>query len=526
YKGDCFLQKTWFRQARWYAMEDPNDAECGYSGFGSGNLDPNCTWYQHGMMIGLITECAVNTAMRNEVVGRDDSEEYVRYTFFPKCMEAGIGVIDFAVNYASEYLHEATQVNNGYNKILPDKIVYGYDENEPLRYEDKPNRAYHSDPHVSGSFIDGWRSINSGSYQDYAPVDGPITRISKFLEYPFLVQQFAINQIYVDERATQALDSGEVVMAESTTFLSDRVRKIESFGSQHMQSIIPGKTGVFGVDSMKALEWKVGIAAGKGGGFLLEAQDISLAKLIQKWFKDTFDSYSTENDIVDIIPDTPLLGQGIVGFYDPDYKEIGMSFMMEKGTGERILKTLVFDELLNSFKGEYTFVEPLYFNIGKKLYSCMYYLDDGFEYKVNNKIYRYNAEGVWNNFFGDTATAKISFIVNGLGEGKSNFAGVEKKFNAMMIEANYKSFSRIIYQTLYQSSTNTFVTASGEFWKNSEYLDQKWHIPIAVQTSADEVQFDTGSEMSGTYMLVTLEYNLDEELNIREIETDFTPLKS
>lgn len=535
YKGDCFLQKTFFRSHRWYAMEKAGntqvDTSTGITGFGGMYGDDAGNWWQHGLMIGIVTENKYNTEARNEVTGRDDDLNYIRYTYYPK-VRSYLGTLNWAVIEAGDYLQEATQINDGYNKVLSDKVVVGYEETEPDREESRPNRVYVSDPHITGSFVDGYRIIKLGSYRDYGLEYGYIIDIEKIRDYPLIVHERGISQIYINDRAIQSTDVGDNILGASVMFLSDRYRNLSDYGSQHKLSIISGKRGVYGIDAIKRIIWRVGVTQSQGGGFFLNAEDISTQKFIQSHLKELFDLYTTYTDSIAMMPDTPLLGTGINSGVDPDFNEVLFSFhfpispdadegsMLYPDNGARVDYTLVFDELIDGFKGSYSHAEPYYFNLGNALLSDRHILDDAMQWTLDNKVYKYNT-GNPNTFFGNISTVKLSFVVNGIGEDKNDFSKMVKIFRALEVECKRYAFSIIRYETLYQGGVYTFDEDTKDFWCIPEYKEHRWYVPITIQTTGEEDDFEEDSEMRGLWMKVTLEYQGNDELDIRSILTEF-----
>jgi hypothetical protein len=131
-------------------------------------------------------------------------------------------------------------------------------------------------------------------------------------------------------------------------------------------------------------------------------------------------------------------------------------------------------------------------------------------------------EGNHNVFFSRQQKFALTFVVSGMSEDPSQNASLLRKvFQALQIECRNYPFSRIVYETLYQRGEYQFSVDSPEFWMNAEYLEHKWAVPIAVQTSEKEDDFAMDSEMRGTWMKVTLEYTGNKDLEIRSVETEF-----
>jgi len=533
FNGDCFLQKTWFRSHRWYAMEQTGsttDADCvDDPGFASSMKDNYCYWYQHGLMVGIVTENKYNTGMRNEVVGQDTEGEYLRYTFFPKSLGNAQSTYNWTVIDGSEYLNEAFQINDGYNHILSDRKIKGYDFTEPTHEDEKPNRIYISDKHIPGSFLDGYRNIQIGSYQDFAVEDGPITAILKDLDYPFVVHENGINQIFIGGQKGETGDSGDLILGVAGNFLNEVTRKLAEYGSQHKYSLIQGKQGTYGFDFNKRILWRVNSYQTQGGGFYLQAVELSEKLLVQKAIQDIIERFSTETDVSSILPDAPLRGMGIVGGYDPDFKEMMMTFLLPQSSDSQNA-TLVFDEITGGFRGMYPFTEPKYMNLGTMFLSLHHTMSDQSEYIIDNKVYRYNIpitkEGKdnYNVFFGEQKTFSLSFIVSGISEDpQTNAVKLKKVFESLLIECKDEPLFRILYETMYQTGTYEFQTDGAQFWLNSIYEEHKYSVPVVVQTGPNEDQFEENSQMRGLWMKITIEYKGAKDIEIKSVETNFDP---
>ena len=544
YKGDCFLQKSWFRQSRWYGMEYAcdNDA-CTFTGFGSnkldntGNASDTCHWYQHGLLVGLMTESKYNIAARNEVVGRDDNENYVTYTFFPKVLSEVSDINKWIVLEPSNYFYEALQINDGYNRVLPPKSYVGYEETEPEHEEIKPNRIYVSDKQIPGAFIDGYRRIPLLAFKDYGIENGSITKIMTHYDKILLVHQYGLNQIFLNQRALQSDDEGDIVLGTSVDYLVDQVLNLATYGSQHFLGCINGELGIYGWDFFRRVIWRTGMQRSSTGGTYLEAKDIGVESFIKKEIDDISNAYSAKTDIISLLPDTPLLGYGIVCGRSLAYKEIMFTILgrvVKDTMGDaipigtlssevsRIDNTIVFSELLNGFTGTYDLqVSPYYFNIGDNLFSVKPQINTSLNMTGTWRIYIHETDTDYNKFYDEVGTAKLSIIINGLNE-RENASKLVKNLQGLKIECNKENLYRIIYETLYQTGTYTFSDDSSSFWENAEYLENKWEVPVIVQTSTVENDFEEDSQITGYWVKVTIEYKGTNSLVIRSIESSFT----
>jgi hypothetical protein len=523
YLGDCFLQKTWFRSHRWLNIDHPvhvtNPIGQSGNGFGIDAKDSGGCWFQHAMFIGIITESRFNAGMRNDVVGLDSEDKKITYTFFPRCKSFSGNIWDFIIIEPGNFQNEATQINAGYNKILSDRKYIGFEVTEPKHELIKPNRVDASDKHIAGAFIDGYRSIQAGTFQDYALEDGYIIFIGRNENYPFIVQENGINQIYVELQATQQLDTGsDAILGSSLTYFSDKSRKVAGFGSQHQSSIIYGYTGVFGVDSLKRIFWMLRTEQTTGGSFYLKASDLSSEMFISGEIDKIFNLFSTLSNKTAFLTDDPLNGSGIVGFADPDNKEVGMTFLLPTPQGF-IWRTLIFNEKMG-FAGYYPFFAALYFNTQKDLFGANHYLDDSYNFKQGSRVFKFNSPLSYGNFFGEQTEACLSFIVNGIGDKpEDNMRQAMKIFNSIGIESKRELFEKIVFETQYQSSIFDFGT--GKFWLKPEYKEHKWCVPIKVQTSNSQDAFRSGSEMAGMWMKITLYFKGSKDPEIKSVDTNF-----
>ena len=541
-KGDCFLNKTWFRSHRWYAMERPANGQHYSStglGFGYNMVDGVGRWYQHGMMIGLTTEMQYNSGMRNNVIGVDANDLYREYTFFPKCMENLADADSFICIEPGNYAQEALQINAGYNKVASNKTNKGYEVTQPPYDQNKPNRVYASDKAISGSFLDGYRSTQIGSYQDYALEDGEIFVIKKNLNFPFLIQYSGINQIFLDERAMGQSEAGQdIILGASVAFLSDKVKKIGWFGTQHRFSVVDGTKGTYGFDFMQRVWWMINTMQTQNGYQVLQAKDLTEEHLIYNEIKAFLETYSQETDIASILPEDPLNGSGIVGFCDIENEEVGMTFLLPMGAAipspmgptpigvnnwTWSFRTFIFNEKLQGFRGNYPFTESFYMNLGSMLLSQHHYFGPNYEYLIGSKFYRYNISLIgttpnYGKFFGVQEDTVLSFIVNGAG-GKDATGEIMKIFNSLELESCHIVFKSITFETQYQKAVYDFTTI--KFWESPEYLEHKWQVPILVQSSSSEDAFDQDSELIGKWMKVTIVYNGNEDIELKSVITDF-----
>lgn len=521
YRGDCFLQKTWMRTHRWLNIDNPlsitNKVGANGTGFASDAKDEDGTWYQFGLLVGIVTENKFNSEMRNDVVGLDSNDLRITYTFYPKSLSQSGNIWDFILIEPGNYAHEATQINPGYNKMLSDRRYIGYEATEPRKALTRPNRVDASDKHIAGAFIDGYRSIHFGTYQDYAIEDGPIVFIGKNLDYAFIVQEDGINQLYLEEQAIKQMESGsDAILGTSMSYFSDKTRKVSGFGSQHQSSIVNGTTGKFGFDFKRRIWWMLNTEQSTGGTFYLKGTPISNDLLISNEIKKLLSDYSLITNKTAELVDDPGNGSGIIGFSDTDNFEVGMTFLFRSEDGF-YARTMIFNEKLGGFIGDYPFWSALYFNTIYGLFSTNSYFNN-FQFKQGSKVFRHNFPGSVGNFYGEQKELCLSYIVNGAGEKEDNIQKIMKIFSSMELESKSELFDRIVFETQYQSSIFDFNT--DKFWLKPKYQEHKWYLSIKPQTSGPMQAFNKGSEMRGFWMKVTIYFKGNRDPEIRSIDTD------
>lgn len=184
-------------------------------------------------------------------------------------------------------------------------------------------------------------------------------------------------------------------------------------------------------------------------------------------------------------------------------------------------RTLVLSEKNDAFIGEAPFA-PKFYGL----------LDNAF-FMANpnepNQIHIGNQPGKVQEFFGEIEEFSISFVVVGV-SGEQSAAVLMKYFKSLDIEINDIELSHITYKTELQEGIYIYSKNSEEFWKDAEYFENKMKLPIFVQTNPDTefedngLEFYEGSDMKGTYLVVTLHYKPEteaEKVTLRNVITSF-----
>jgi hypothetical protein len=183
-------------------------------------------------------------------------------------------------------------------------------------------------------------------------------------------------------------------------------------------------------------------------------------------------------------------------------------------------KTLVLSEKNDAFIGEFPFTPSFYGILDNAMFSS----------NPNQKesIHIHNQPDKTQEFYGNVEEWCISFVVTGQ-SGEESAAMIMKYFMSLDIEINDVELSKITYKTDIQEGVYLYSKNSDEFWKDAEYFENKMKLPIFVQTNPNTEwengtqEFYQGSDMKGTYMVITLHYKPTEveKITLRNAITNF-----
>lgn len=332
--GDCFLQRTYFKQMTWDASKFSNDGkELGFwysdsqDGVPSGtpiysNLQNTnnyetsgqpSTYYRHGVIIGVVTENNINTAMRFTT---DDHDYFPHTTYGWAYMPLdGKGI-------------ESMRLNRGHCETLGIKVHNYWFAEAPVEINIKPTRIRYSAKHTPYSFVDSYRLFDIAGYKDYELSNGPIYSLKSYLGSIVSVQESSINlHNFGREEVTAPTNIGDIVLGTSN-YLSPYVQKLINYGTQHQFSIIATDNGIYGVDLNRRTIWGIGASQDSKGQRSMNAYSLSASKLISKWIDEVAEYIGSDrSDIMNTIYDYPALYNGVVAGYDKYYDEVIFSFL-------------------------------------------------------------------------------------------------------------------------------------------------------------------------------------------------------
>ena len=576
FNGDCFTQRTYIKQISWMrGTDNADDTDHTVP-------DDNGNKYGTGLILGIITQNALNTAMRHNDEG----------TYYPKC-STSYGEPD-------EWMYKSCLIasqdedflyNKGYNEILGLQTIYGYDPNIPYTKNRKITRIKYTNKYLSGMILDAWRETDLSYRQDYDIEKGELTGMFNIGGTLVSIQEKAINQHYVNQKLTKSANDGsggeESLIIGIGDVLSENVRVMAEFGSQHTLSMIQKGKAVYGIDWKRSIVWNIGYRAADNGNVYLAATDMTRQYGISKYMRDLKERYITDidyNDRLSYIGDNPLSGEGISSgidnrydeiyftfnkrytanasvIYAPDGRSIRVSFSSESDYNDfmdityEIDDTLYFvhngEEIAINDTGNYyidissgtniTVGSTFYIDKSKTLcfsegikgfltytFTPDIYMtidDDTFSPSKwdNNNIWLHDV-GAYSTFYGYINRSKLGIVVNGVNE---KVGMLRKIYKNIEIDSNEVYFNRLYYSTEYQVSEHYPFNDTDRFWLTPEYKEDKWVLPVNVSTNNDTSPtyprahgYNSLSYMRGMYLRVLIEDMTDDMRYIKTIITD------
>lgn len=491
YNGDCFMQRTMFR-SQFMRVRNALLAK----------LDHNSKEYEHGLTISAITENILNTAMRHD----DDEHKY-----YPKCEVNGITLKNFVWidedDYESVLLDEAFYYNEGYGKTLGIKSLYGYNQTTPFREEKFEQRIWPSQKQIPGAFVNSYRVLSPTSYQDFDSNNGVISFIESILNSLISVQEHSINEHYIDERLLSNTGEGNEFVLGVGSVLSPQYRKVAEYGSRH-NAYAKSPRGIYGVDTVRKIMWVAQMTTSQYGRTFLVADELSNTKLISKELDALFAAVPYGSDISDYYPDDPINGEAVVLGYDNLKKRVLFTFLYKEDSSY-LGKTFVFNEMFGFFIGTEKTLPSVYYSLNDALLSSRSRYNS-----LSRSIYQHNDKSVPTGLYGVTEDFIVSVVINGFGEKQTMFM---KYFDSLEIEMDMIEATKIDFETDYQSATlDPFMPEEDVFWKKPVYSNGRWHVPIPSASSGTNV-YQPKSRMFGTWMKVTIYFNTNERVWIRNI---------
>jgi hypothetical protein len=484
YKGDLFSQNTFMRCIRWNTFPE--------------NITNWERSWQCGIAFNMYLQSFTNSNLR--VPSADD-------TFYPyvlkNALEANYDTIvqDFIWrNKTNQFFKESWEINGGYNETKGTYTLLPFDEIFTMKSNTAANRIYFSNVHVDGAFVDQYRQLPIGQYQDFNFEGGEIKKLVTINSTLFIIQRKNIIQLYGSTKLQSSQDSSEIVLGDKTV-LSSQSKKIADFGTTHKESICSGDKGCYGVDWDNEKIWRIAGASTTSGNVLFGAEDLVTSKQVTDIFKFI-------KGIITKLPQDLYSEEqtGIISVFDEENKEILFTFKLGNGN----YFTLVFNEKLDFFSGFYSYDTNFYMKLDSRLFSFSNGIDANrftiWEHNKGDYQYFYN-NTIPNNF-------ELEFIINGSAE-KQDVSSFEKEFRSHLMVMCPEEIENISWKTEYQESEKKAFINNAEFWTNPEYKEHAWNIPIIPSTNKNNFgplstqtfnTFEAKSQMRGQWIKVKIVY--------------------
>jgi len=328
FKGDCFLQRIAFRLYNTYNLKDGWEEEDVWSTVRN-HFYPNGSTKKGlknaGSIMSAIVESRINGAMRNVVEGKTSTGTLVNYRFYPDVL-AGYDVKHWIGSFdLDENKYEGCYVNSGYNKVSSDSKAVGFSVGAKYGSNERPTRIYFSPKAKAGEIADKFRMISPIAFQDYPLENGAITAIANVNDTLISIQENAINQHQLGQQKLTNTAS-DIVLNNTGMYLSDKVRQLAQYGSQHQWSVLSIGNNIFGVDLYKRVIWVVGTGQTDSGQTSYNSTNLSEKKQVFGWLKKLVDDNSYDTDVLDFVKDNPINGEGVNVGFDRRYKEVVFGF--------------------------------------------------------------------------------------------------------------------------------------------------------------------------------------------------------
>jgi len=491
FKGDLFSQKTFMRCVRWNTLPEYTQ-------------DWERSW-QSGIALNVYLQSFTNSNLR--VPTADD----IFYPYVLKnASEANYDSIvqDFIWrNKTDQFFKESWEINGGYNETKGVFTLLPFDDIFTMKSNTAANRIYFSNVHVDGAFVDQYRQLPIGQYQDFNFEGGEIKKIITINSTLFIIQRKNIIQLYGSTKLQSSQDSSDIILGDKT-ILSSQSRKIAEFGTTHKESICQGDKGGYGVDWDNEKIWRLSGASTTSGNVLFGAEDLVISKQITDIFK------LIKGDIKVLPQDLYSEAQtGIISVFDEETKEVLFTFKL--GTGKFF--TLVFNEKLDIFTGFYSYDTNLYMKLDYRLFS----FSQG-ENKTRDNLWEHN-KGDYQYFYDNTEpdNFELEFIINCSAE-KQDASSFEKEFRSHLMVMCPEELENISWKTEYQESSKVSFINAKEFWSNPEYKEHAWLIPVIPSTNKNNFgptstqtfnTFEAKSQMRGQWIKVKIIYKGKRLLN-------------
>lgn len=320
-----------------------------------------------------------------------------------------------AFNYNSDRWYDSGQ--GGYRPYMTEfselfnvsPVFNYYPEKKFVKYFPRPYkgleqnifdcRVWKSEKKIDGAVVDAWSIFKSAAILDVESKYGPINNLVVFQNKMLYFQDKAFGQLQINEQKliNSVGDTTDLVLGSSG--ILERYDYISTqTGTKHQFSMSVSDYSLIWFDTLARKIYKFGdglkpVTDLKGYHALLYN--------------------GTEGELQN--NDNPYLYKGVHSTYDYRFNEFYMTFLSEENQF-----TLVYNDMIDGFVGEYTHYPVVYINDKSNIFSVPY--SGG-----ASEIYIHNY-GNYGQFYGVVNPSKLSFVVN-------PEQGLEKVFTNMEVTA-------------------------------------------------------------------------------------------
>lgn len=230
-----------------------------------------------------------------------------------------------------------------------------------------PYMARYSEAKVLGETIDNMRRFLLNNFKNADAIYGEINNAAVGIDRLFYWQNRGIGYFPIEERETTVGALGQAVQL-GVGGVMQRADAMDNFyGNQHQSSLIKGENFFQWFDMRRFSIMRMTFSGG--------VVDVTVVKGLQTFFQNVF--AVAEPDAFNILNmDKPILGQGVIGVYDPIKKTAYHTFKFnstEYGPDGDLLKnrdfTIGISSVLGKFVGFFDFAPVIYIEHDSRVYG-------------------------------------------------------------------------------------------------------------------------------------------------------------
>ncbi len=397
-------------------------------------------------------------------------------------------------------------------------------ENELIKYDGIPvgfksqsrfpylNR--YSEIKVLGELVDNMRVFLINNFKNVDALHGEVTKGIVINDLLYVLQERGVAYIPIDERELISAPIAGATQLGVGGVMERYDTKDYYYGCQHKHSVFLTENGIGWFDMIR----KTILTMRTDSNVI----DIAVLKGKEAFYQEEFDPNNNPN-LSDLFLDEPLLGFGIIGYYDPKHKTAFLTFKYaELQDGEKVVVKKDFTQgissTLDKFVGTGSYVpgivvqhlnylfavnvatgrtiESIQYAVGNEVvqagvtYVCyLAYLSTGTQPASDPAHWKRTSDGsqvhrFWEGnickFFGIVYPYELTKVF-----GSSNYEE-EKSFDNIEAYGNEVGFTDVYHNSSELSSQDTNISTVN---KNFKYINNAWWFSVAL-TSVGRRVFD------------------------------------